>query len=166
MLVPSSAAWVNAECRSWWSVHPLVAVTEELGGAAVRQPGAAGKRASVDGRHGPRRLAIGQEHRAGGAASQEPREQQCRPGLPEYPLGRPALAPDACALVGQIEVVDIERQDLVGTRCRLVQQSPQGAFTERHVVATPQRRDLLARQRPGAIEGDCWPLQASRRVGG
>src|SRR5919204_288350 len=68
-------------------------------------PASAGERASVDGRYCPRRLAIRQEHRAGGATSQEPRKEQRRPGLREHPLDRPALAADTSALVGQIEVL-------------------------------------------------------------
>ncbi len=68
--------------------------TEELGGATVRQTGATGDWTQVDARHRPRRQAIGHEDRSGRTASQEPREQERRPGLPEHPLGRPALARD------------------------------------------------------------------------
>jgi len=86
------------------------------------------------------------------------------PGLPEHPLGRPALAADTSALVGQIEVLDIERQDLVARAAV--------SYSSRHKArsrsATSLRRhkrcDLLARQCPGAIDGDRWLFQASRRV--
>ena len=56
--------------------------TEELDSPTVRQPGAAGKRASVDGRYGVRQPAIRQEHLAGGRSTKESREQQSRPVAP------------------------------------------------------------------------------------
>src|SRR5437899_6634243 len=74
---------------------PIGGLSEELGGATVRQPGATSNWTQVDTRHCPRRLAISEEHRAGSPASQEPWEQERRPGLPEHPLGGPAFAPDA-----------------------------------------------------------------------
>jgi hypothetical protein len=95
---------------------------EQIGRAAVGQAGAAGQGAPINRRHRPRWLAIGQEHGAGGAATEQPREQECGAGLPEHPLDGPALAPDTGTLVGEVEVLDVQRQELVGARRALVQQ--------------------------------------------
>jgi hypothetical protein len=55
----------------------------------------------------PRRwLPISQEHRASRTAGQQPWQEECGPRLPEHPLGRSAFAPDACALIGQVEILE------------------------------------------------------------
>src|ERR671934_2975192 len=54
---------------------PAGGCTEELSGPAVGQSGATGDWTSVHVRHCPRRLSIRQKDRAGGSASEEPREE-------------------------------------------------------------------------------------------
>src|SRR5207245_221526 len=93
--------------------------------------------AQIDARHGPRRLAIGEEHRASGAANQQAGQQQCSPGLPEHPLDGTTFASDTGTLVGEIKVLNVERQDLVSARCGLVQQSPEDSLPQRDIVASP-----------------------------
>jgi len=96
---------------------PVGALTEQLGGATVRQSGSTGDWTAVDAWYRSRRLTIRQEHRAGRAPSQQSREQKGGARLPEHPLHCTAFTRDAGTLVRQVQIVDVERQDLVGA-CR------------------------------------------------
>lgn len=88
---------------------------EEDAGAVVAQPGAAGPRADVtrvgDGqavRAGP---VLGQEQRPAFAPGDEAGQQVRRVGAPGDPHRVAALGGDPGLLVGQAQVLDVERQD-------------------------------------------------------
>ena len=112
-------------------------LAKQLRGAAIGQSGPAGVWAKINARHDPRRLAIGEEHRASGAAYQQAGQQECSTGSPEHPLDGTAFASETGALVGEIKVLNVVRQDFVGARRGLVQESPEDPLPQRDIVASP-----------------------------
>lgn len=91
-------------------------------GARVGQPAAAGDRADVA-RGGAARghwTPVGKEHRATGAPGDQPRQEPGRAGLEVQDVDRAALAAHPGALVGQVEVLDVEGQHLAGPPSGLV----------------------------------------------
>jgi hypothetical protein len=95
-------------------------------------------------------LTISQEDRAVGAASEKSWEQERRARLPEHPVSCSAFTADASAFVGQIEVVHVEWQDLIGSRRGLVQQrhrvrSRSDTSSRRHNAASWSRVNALVR---------------------
>src|SRR3982074_2978523 len=67
---------------------PVGALTEQLGGATVRQSGSTGDWTAVDAWYRSRRLTIRPEHGAGRAPSQQSREQKGGARLPEGALAQ------------------------------------------------------------------------------
>ncbi len=87
---------------------PVGSLAEQLRGAPIGQSGPTGVRAQIYARYGARRLAIGEEHWAKRASSQQSREQECGAGLPEHPLDGSTFASDTGAFVGKIKLLDVE----------------------------------------------------------
>jgi hypothetical protein len=82
---------------------------EQLGGAAVGQPGPAGDRAQVGGGHRADGFAAGEEHRPAAAAGEQPGQQQGGSGLPVHPFGH--VAPQRLVPQRHIEpLADLEGQ--------------------------------------------------------
>ena len=94
---------------------------------------------------------LGDEHRAGLAALQQPGQQAGGAGLPHDHVDRAALAADAGAPVGQVEVVGVERQDLGRPGRGLVEHPPERPLAQRDVLAGEQLADLGAGQRAGPV---------------
>jgi len=78
------------------------------------------------------------------------------------PLDRAALGDDLGALVGEVEVVDVEIEGLAGAGGGLIQQRPQRLVPQPQVAAVPQRLELGAAQGAGAV----WALAAADQTGG
>ncbi|MGH2918992.1 MAG: hypothetical protein ACRDLS_10410 [Solirubrobacteraceae bacterium] len=107
---------------------------------AVPPSAAAGARAGRG-----RRL---EKHRAGAAAGDQARQQPRAAGAEEQPVDVAALEACTGAFGGDVEVLDVQAQDLVGAGGGLVEQPPQGAFAQVDVAALPQV--LEARERDAA----------------
>jgi hypothetical protein len=82
------------------------------------------------------------------------------------PLNRPALGGHPGALVGQIQVLEVEIERLAGSGCGLIQQPPQRLVPQPQVVAAPQRLQLGPTQGPGSVGVLPAPREAAGRVGG
>ena len=119
-------------------------------GLLVGQPGPAGGVEVGRGQLHPG-LALGEEHRAGLAALEQPGQEPGRAGLPDDDVDRAAFAADPGPPVGQVQVLDVEREHLGRAGGGLVQHPPQGALAEADVLAGEQLLDLGAGQGPGAV---------------
>jgi hypothetical protein len=62
---------------------------------------------------------------------------------------RPWIA--AGALAGEVEILDVEAQDLVGASSGLVEQPPQRAFAQVDVAALPQPLEARERDAAGVV---------------
>ena len=92
----------------------------------------AGERADVSGcrRAGRARAKARQEHRPRAAAGDQPRQQPGAARAEEQPVDVAALGARPCALGGDVEILDVQAQDLVGAGGGLVeQQGPMAAQT-------------------------------------
>ncbi|MCA1700992.1 MAG: hypothetical protein LC790_19685, partial [Actinobacteria bacterium] len=86
-----------------------------------------------------------QEHRTGTAAGDQARQQPRTARAEEQPVD---FGAGAGTLGGDVEVLDVQAQDLVGARGGLVEQPPQRAFAQVDVAALPEA--LEARERDAA----------------
>ena len=78
-----------------------------------------------------------QEHRAGAAAGDQAWQQPGAARAEEQPVDVAALGARAGALGGDVEILDVQAQDLVGAGGGLVEQPPQRAFAQVDVAALP-----------------------------
>lgn len=86
-----------------------------------------------------------------------------RPTDSKNPPGRAALGDHTGALVGQIEIRNVESQNLLGPGGRLVEQAPEGALTEGDIDAE-DGIDLLPGQCSSPIRWGRDTLQAPARI--
>ena len=137
--------------RSWCKRPAAGVLGEQCGGAAVGQPRVAGHGADVDGGRARRRGAVGQEHRAAPAAGEQSRQQPrgARGEVDELEVA--AFGADPGSLVGHVEVLDVEGEDLAGARRGFVEQSPERLLAQRHAVALPEALELRVGDRAGAV---------------
>lgn len=135
---------------------------EQCSGAAIRQPHVSGGGADVDGGRAWRRGAVGQEHRAAPATGQESWEQPrgARGEVDELEVA--AFGADPGALVGDVEVLDVEREDLAGAAGGLVEQPSERLLAQRHAVALPEVLELRVGDRAGAVGGLVPALEPER----
>jgi hypothetical protein len=143
--------------------RPAGLVDEQLRGAAVGQPRAAGERADVAGGRssGRARAQARQEHRAGATGGDQAWQQPGAARAEEQPVDITALRACAGALGGDVEVLDVQAQDLVGAGGGLVQHAPERAFAQVDVAALPQPLEARSGDAAGvvvllgaALEGD------------
>ena len=135
---------------------------EQLRGATVRQPRPAGERADVAGgrRAGRARAQAGEEHRSGAAAGDQAWQQLGAARAEERPVDVAALGACAGAPGGDVEVLDVQAQDLVGAGGGLVEQPPQRALAQVDVAALPQPLEA----RHGDAAGVVVLLSAARQL--
>jgi len=98
---------------------------EQGGGLLVAEPGPTGGIQVGGGQLDPR-LPLGDEHRAGCAALQHAGQQLGGAGLPDDDIDRVARALYPGAPVGQVQVLDVEREHLGRSGGGLVQHPPVG----------------------------------------
>lgn len=153
--MPSSAAWVSAECRRSCSVQPPGGLGEQFGGPPVGQPAVAGVGVQVG---GPERYpgdAVGEEHRATAPPGEVAGQQPGGASLPGDLVDRSALAAYHRAPVGPVQVGDVQQQYLLGAGGGFVQQRPQRAFS---------KRDFRSRQEVGDRGPGAGPRPVRRRL--
>lgn len=85
-------------------------------------------------------------------------------GLPADQLGPASLADHHGPPAWQVEVGDIEGQGLVGSRCGLIQQPPQGLVPQR-MVGTEEGDQLVGADGPGSGVGVAAGSSGAKRPG-
>ena len=100
---------------------------EDLGGAAVGHPGPAGDRADVRGGGTGRGPPVGEEHRAVGAAREQPAEQLAGAVAP----ADPAAGTSGGAPAAQVNAARVQGQDVVGGCGRVVDDPPERVLAQR-----------------------------------
>jgi hypothetical protein len=136
---------------------------EEVGGAAVGEPGPAAVVVQVNGGHRSGGLSVGQEHRPVVAAGEQAGQELGGAGLPEHPIGGSTLGAHPGPFVSQVHVGDVEGENLARPGGGLVEQSPQGLLSQPDVAGAPQAVDwarVSARVRSG-----CSRLRSRETVG-
>jgi hypothetical protein len=92
-----------------------------------------------------------QEHRSRAASGDQARQQPSAARAKEQPVDVAALRARPGALGGDVEILDIEAQDLVGASSGLIEQPPQRALTQVDVAALPQPLEARERDAAGVV---------------
>jgi hypothetical protein len=87
---------------------------KQVGRPPVRQPGPPAGRIQVEAGDRVGRSAASEKHRPAGPGGQLAGEQLGRPGLPEHPLDRAALAANPRPPVRQVQIFDVQAEQFVG----------------------------------------------------
>jgi hypothetical protein len=126
---------------------------EQFGGPALGQARPAGDWADVarGGRACRARAQVRQEHRTGSAAGDQARQQPRAARAEEQPVGVAALGTCAGALGGDVDVLDVQAQDLVGAGGGFVKQPPECAFAQLDVAALPEPLEARERDAAGVV---------------
>jgi hypothetical protein len=164
----ASARWVSRLWRSSCSVHPPVAARKSSAARRYeRHP------RPVLGVHvvGARRLASRCGAMLAGTTGPSSdasvaREQSGRCRLPADRLSVATLADHHRSLVGRVEVLDIEQEDLLGPGRGLVEHAPQQPFPQTVVRRGEERLEFLERNGPGAVDVRAVGATPSRVSGG
>jgi hypothetical protein len=81
------------------------------------------------------------------------------------PLGVTALGADRGAAGVQVQILDVERQHLTGTRGGLIQHAPQRFLPQWHVATSQRPFDRRAWQGVGGVGGLAAPFDARSQAG-
>ena len=103
---------------------------------------------------------------SGRAALEQAGQEPGGAGLPDDDVDRAAFAADPGPSVGQVQVLDVEREELGRAGGGLVEHPPQGALAQVDVLAGEQLLDLGPGQGAGPVRPWLAALEHSRRVGG
>ena len=111
-------------------------------------------------------FAVGEEQRSAGAARavgkpQQPWEEVGGAGAPVHPFGLAAFGADGRSAVGEVELLDVEREDLGGARGGLIQHPPQRLLAQRDLAAG----ELAVDRSLGQVAGVVGVLGAALAVG-
>lgn len=87
-------------------------------------------------------------------------------GGPVYVLGRTALGGDAAAPELQVQVLNVQGQEFLGSGRCFVERSPEDPFAQAVPVVGEQLVQPGARDRAVAAAGGFAPLQSASRIGG
>jgi hypothetical protein len=109
---------------------------------------------------------VGDEHRPGRPALQQPGQEPGGTCLPGDPVDGAAFPPYPGAAVGEVPVLDVEREHLGRPGRALVEHPPHGALSEADVLAGEQLLDVGAVQGAGAVRPRPAALELAGDVGG
>lgn len=93
---------------------------------------------------------VGDEDRSSAAAGEVSGQQPGGTGCPDDYLAVAAFAGDGGSFSGQVKVLDIEGEDLVGPRGGFVQHPPQCLFPQADIGSCPESAEVVV--------GDCFRL--------